>query len=94
MQSANPSADNALATSHHCPNYRLHGELAAGVVRDSAAAVSRELLECYELIERLGRGAVFYGSARLKQAGSLTFWAHCERSACAAMRSLSAASRV
>ncbi len=26
-----------------------------------------ELLECYALIEKLGRGVVYYGSARLKQ---------------------------
>ncbi len=47
---------------------RLHGELAATVVRDSAAAVQQELLACYALIERLGRGVVYYGSARLKAA--------------------------
>ena len=47
---------------------RLHGELAATVVRDSAAAVQQELLQCYALIERLGRGVVYYGSARLKAA--------------------------
>lgn len=47
---------------------RLHGELAAAVVRDSASAVSSELLACYALIERLGRGVVYYGSARLKEA--------------------------
>ena len=45
---------------------RLHGELAAGAVRDSAGAVSRELLACYALVERLGRGVVYYGSARLR----------------------------
>ena len=28
------------------------------MVRDSASAVQRELLECYALIERLGRGVV------------------------------------
>lgn len=41
-----------------CPLYRLHGELAATVVRDSAAAVQQELLACYVLIERMGRGVV------------------------------------
>lgn len=46
---------------------RLHGALAASVVRDSATAVHHELLECYALIEKLGRGVVYYGSARLKQ---------------------------
>lgn len=46
---------------------RLHGALAASVVRDSASAVHHELLECYTLIEKLGRGVVYYGSARLKQ---------------------------
>lgn len=46
---------------------RLHGELAAGGLRDSAAAVSRELLACYALVERLGRGVVYYGSARLRR---------------------------
>ena len=40
---------------------------AASVVRDSATAVHHELLECYALIETLGRGVVYYGSARLKQ---------------------------
>ena len=45
---------------------RLHGELAANVVRDSASAVQKEMLEAYALIERLGRGVVYYGSARLK----------------------------
>ena len=34
---------------------RLHGELAANVVRDSAAAVQGELLEAYALIAKLGR---------------------------------------
>lgn len=32
-----------------------------------------ELLECYALIEKLGRGVVYYGSARLKQ--SSPHWA-------------------
>jgi len=36
------------------------------LVRGSAAAVQRELLSCYELIESIGRGVVYYGSARLK----------------------------
>ena len=31
-----------------------------------AGAVQRELLACYELIESIGRGVVYYGSARLK----------------------------
>eukprot|EP00873_Tetraselmis_striata_P004479 jgi/Tetstr1/424743/TSEL_015260.t1 len=46
---------------------RLHGELAAEVVRDSPAAVHKELLGCYTLIQKLGRGVVYYGSARLKK---------------------------
>ncbi|PRW60062.1 sugar kinase [Chlorella sorokiniana] len=46
---------------------RMHGELAGAVVRDSAAAVQQELLACYALIEKQGRGVVYYGSARLKQ---------------------------
>ncbi|KAL0055474.1 hypothetical protein WJX82_000862 [Trebouxia sp. C0006] len=46
---------------------RLHGALAASAVRDSATAVHHELLGCYALIEKLGRGVVYYGSARLKQ---------------------------
>jgi hypothetical protein len=41
-----------------CCLIRLHGDLAATVVRDSASAVQRELLDCYALIERLGRGVV------------------------------------
>jgi uncharacterized protein (TIGR00730 family) len=45
----------------------MHGELAGAVVRDSAAAVQQELLACYALIEKQGRGVVYYGSARLKQ---------------------------
>ena len=36
-------------------------------MRDSATAVQHELLECYALIQKLGRGVVYYGSARLKQ---------------------------
>lgn len=43
---------------------RLHGELAGDVVRNSASAVQQELLECYALIEKKGRGVVYYGSAR------------------------------
>ncbi len=35
-------------------------------MRDSASAVQKEMLEAYALIERLGRGVVYYGSARLK----------------------------
>ena len=46
---------------------RMHGRLAGEVVRDSAAAVQREVPACYSLIERKGRGVVYYGSARLKQ---------------------------
>ena len=46
---------------------RMHGELAGAVARDSAAAVQQELLACYALIERLGRGVVYYGSARLRR---------------------------
>jgi len=46
---------------------RMHGQLAADVVRDSPAAVHKELLACYALVQRLGRGVVYYGSARLKQ---------------------------
>lgn len=53
------------AFRHH--QHRLHGELAGAVVRDSAAAVQQELLACYALIERLGRGVVYYGSARLRR---------------------------
>jgi uncharacterized protein (TIGR00730 family) len=49
----------------------LHAHLhssgrAASLVRGSAGAVQRELLACYELIEKIGRGVVYYGSARLK----------------------------
>ena len=44
----------------------LHGERASSLVRGSAAAVHRELLQCYELISSIGRGVVYYGSARLK----------------------------
>lgn len=59
-----------LENMHLIPLYplfsRLHGELAANVVRDSASAVQKEMLEAYGLIERLGRGVVYYGSARLK----------------------------
>eukprot|EP00803_Ostreobium_quekettii_P005356 evm.model.scf_604.4 EVM.evm.TU.scf_604.4 scf_604:38992-47721(+) len=46
---------------------RLHGELAATVVRCSAEAVHQELLECYALIQKVGRGVVYYGSARVKE---------------------------
>mmetsp|Transcript_23696 Transcript_23696/g.38053 ORF Transcript_23696/g.38053 Transcript_23696/m.38053 type:complete len:305 (-) Transcript_23696:38-952(-) len=44
----------------------LHQGRAANLVRGSAAAVQRELLACYELIGAIGRGVVYYGSARLK----------------------------
>ena len=44
-----------------------HGSaIASEVVRSSAAAVNKELLACYELVHKLGRGCVYYGSARLK----------------------------
>ncbi|GLI60600.1 hypothetical protein VaNZ11_002773 [Volvox africanus] len=52
---------------------RLHGDLAGDVVQDSSAAeVAQELLGCYALITRLGRGAVYFGSARLAQ--SSPYW--------------------
>jgi sugar/nucleoside kinase (ribokinase family)/predicted Rossmann-fold nucleotide-binding protein len=51
----------------HWLHQRLHGELAAETVRSSAIAVQQELLACYALIERKGRGVVYYGSARLRQ---------------------------
>lgn len=38
----------------HWLHSRMHGELAGSVVRDSAAAVQRELLDAYTLIERKG----------------------------------------
>ena len=44
----------------------MHEGRAQALVRGSAAAVQRELLACYELIESIGRGVVYYGSARLK----------------------------
>ncbi len=50
----------------HWLHQRLHGELAAETVRSSALAVQQELLACYALIERKGRGVVYYGSARLR----------------------------
>ena len=43
----------------------LHEGRAANLARGSAAAVQRELLQCYELIDKIGRGVVYYGSARL-----------------------------
>lgn len=46
---------------------QMYGELAQEVVRGSASAVQQELLQCYSLIHRLGRGIVYYGSARLKE---------------------------
>ena len=39
----------------------MHGELAGAVVRGSAQAVQQEMLDCYALIERRGRGVVYYG---------------------------------
>ncbi|KAG2448520.1 hypothetical protein HYH02_006411 [Chlamydomonas schloesseri] len=52
---------------------RLHGELAGDVVQESSAAeVAQELLGCYSLIGRLGRGVVYFGSARLAQ--SSPYW--------------------
>ena len=44
----------------------MHEGRARSLVRGSAGAVQRELLACYELIESVGRGVVYYGSARLK----------------------------
>ena len=44
----------------------MHEGRAQALVRGSAAAVQREMLACYELIESIGRGVVYYGSARLK----------------------------
>ena len=44
-------------TDNYRHGTRLHGELAANVVRDSAAAVQGELLACYALIAKLGRSA-------------------------------------
>lgn len=61
------SAQHTRLTDSWLLQYRLHGALAASAVRDSATAVHQELLECYALIEKLGRGVVYYGSARLKQ---------------------------
>jgi predicted Rossmann-fold nucleotide-binding protein len=52
----------------HWLHDRLHGERAGEAVRASAAAVQQELLACYALIERRGRGVVYYGSARLAPA--------------------------
>ena len=62
------AAGSSALTSIHM--VRLHGELAANVVRDSASAVQKEMLEAYALIERLGRGVVYYGSARLKSSSA------------------------
>ena len=42
----------------------MHEGRARSLVRGSAGAVQRELLACYELIESVGRGVVYYGSAR------------------------------
>jgi|ERR1712091_52180 len=50
----------------------MHGDLAANVARSSAAAVQKELLQNYTLIDKLGRGVVYYGSARLKE--SSPYW--------------------
>lgn len=47
-------AELAEQWMHEC---RLHGEMAATAVRDSAAAVQGELLACYALIAKLGRCA-------------------------------------
>ncbi|GFR39690.1 hypothetical protein Agub_g165 [Astrephomene gubernaculifera] len=57
---------------------RLNGDLAGDVVQDSSAAeVAQELLGCYALIGRLGRGAVYFGSARLAQGSP--FWGRAVR---------------
>ncbi|KXZ55185.1 hypothetical protein GPECTOR_3g330 [Gonium pectorale] len=64
---------------------RLHGDLAGDVVQDSSAAevaqvaavVAVELLGCYALIGRLGRGAVYFGSARLAQGSP--YWSRAVR---------------
>eukprot|EP00887_Chlorella_sp_A99_P006297 scaffold3.g6297.t1 len=53
-------------SQHEWLHSRMHGELAGAVVRDSAAAVQQELLAAYALIEKKGRGVVYYGSARLR----------------------------
>lgn len=52
---------------------QLYGELAQEVVRGSASVVQEELLQCYSLIHKKGRGVVYYGSARLKQ--DSPYWA-------------------
>lgn len=44
----------------------MHGPLAGEAVRVSAEQVQQELLRCYALIEKVGRGVVYYGSARLQ----------------------------
>jgi len=55
---------------------RLHGsDLAAAVVRESAAVVHAELLAAYALVARLGRGVVLYGSARLQRDDAAGNWA-------------------
>ena len=43
----------------------LHEGRAANLARGGTAAVQRELLRCHELIHSIGRGVVYYGSARL-----------------------------
>lgn len=42
-------------------------DLVEGLVRASAGKVHKELLSCYELIHKFGRGVVYYGSARLRE---------------------------
>ena len=59
--------------TYTCARARSVGALAGEVVEASSAEeVAQELLGCYALIERIGRGAVYFGSAR--QAAASPYW--------------------
>lgn len=49
----------------HLPTPARAGAMVGEVVADSAAEVHQELLHCRTLIEHLGRGVVYFGSARI-----------------------------
>ncbi len=42
----------------------MHSQLAAAVIDSTAQDIYRELLEAYALVERIGAGVVYFGSAR------------------------------
>lgn len=50
----------------------VRGRAASSLVEGAASEVHVELLEATALVERLGRGVVYFGSARLGVGGDLS----------------------